>query len=422
MDASTPSRSQVEFGNDTWENGSWATNGNTGVWTQITDRRRTWSGVSASRRHRPSDEYGGHRPGDNLFGGITCGRRFKNRQARVALSSSCTIRYGISIISAAPLLIDMRGLNGKARSSLYLFRRSKGWLYTFDRVTGKPIWPMPENAGAAKSDIPDEKTSPTQPIPSMPPALFAQRMWPPSDIIDFTPELHAKALENLKKFRLGASPDPWLHAGHDHQGQKYLGSINIANTSGGVNWPGSGFDPETGIFYTQAGNSAVTVGSDTALEEFEKVRPETQAKMSPHGRNSVRWEAEGPENSAGLPTRRRPRGDPALAPGAFPARPPTRPRASTGSTGLDGLPIVKPPYGVLVAIDMNTGTMKFQVPHGDTPDNVRNHPLLKGMNIPKTGQSGSVGVLITKTWWSSRQILRSTATTGAATRRNAARV
>jgi quinoprotein glucose dehydrogenase len=167
---------------------------------------------------------------------------------------------------------------------------------------------------------------------------------------------------------------------------KLLGSINIGNTAGGTNWPGAGFDVETGIFYSQAGMTNVTAGHYSE-EEFAKVTPENKGNRTP------RWEA---EPNYGL-RRETPAAPPAGgAPPAAVNFPGGEGRRKL-SEGLEGLPIVKPPYGVLSAIDLkNPDKLLFQVPHGDTPDNIKNHPLLKGMNIPKTGQSGSVGVMITK--------------------------
>src|SRR5262249_45392459 len=222
-------------------------------------------------------------------------------------------------------------------------------------------------------------------------------------------ELHQQALDNLSKYRWEQSPfvPPALQPS---SGGKYLGAINIGNASGGVNWPGSGFDPETAIFYTQAGNSAVTSGGFGG-EEFEFIRVENQTKP-----RQPRWEAD-PEygrygtNQPGSAGEQAPppgrggagRGGAGRGRGAEPgaaaaAAAPGGGGGGRGSLtqGLNGLPIVKPPYGVMAAIDLNNGTLKWQVAHGDTPDAIRNNPELQGLNIPKTGQNGSVRVLCPK--------------------------
>jgi hypothetical protein len=126
----------------------------------------------------------------------------------------------------------------------------QSYLYVFDRITGQPIWPMPETA-VPQTDVPGEKTSPTQPIPSKPPA-YSRPFVGPDDVIDFTPQLHATALENLKKYRW--EPTPFIPG--TMGGKQWLGAINIGNTVGGINWPGASFDPETATFYGQANNSA----------------------------------------------------------------------------------------------------------------------------------------------------------------------
>jgi quinoprotein glucose dehydrogenase len=295
-------------------------------------------------------------------------------------------------MSSAPLLMDVT-IDGRPRKVVSVPSK-QGWLYVFDRITGQPIWPIEEKP-VPQSDIPGEKTSATQPFPTKPPA-YARTHIALADVIDFTPALRNQALENLKKFRWEQIP----YVPPVGPNSPLLGTINIGNTAGGTNWPGAGFDPETGIFYSQASMSSVTTAKYEE-EEFEQVRPENQAKN-----RRPRWEAEpnyglrggGPGRGAAEGGGR----------GAAPAAPAGRGAAAppqignpSGRTalvqGLDGLPIVKPPYGVLSAIDVNSGTLKFQVPHGDTPDNVRNHPMLREMNIPKTGQTGSVGVMITKT-------------------------
>ncbi len=257
-------------------------------------------------------------------------------------------------MSSAPLLIDTT-VDGTPRK-LVAVPTKQGWLYTFDRITGKPIWPIDEKP-VPQTTMQGERTAPTQPFPSKPPA-YSRTHVAESDLIDFTPELRKQALENLKHFRW--EQIPYVPPTGPESPDK-LGSINIANWNGGVNWPGSGFDPETGIFYTQAGNSAVTVGH-YSKEEFDKVNPEN-FKTTPR---QPRWEA---EPDYGLPRPRR-----RTAPEAFPG---AEGRRKLGE-GLNGLPLVKPPYGVMAAIDLKNGSLMFQVPHGDTPDAVREHPHAQG--------------------------------------------
>jgi len=240
---------------------------------------------------------------------------------------------------------------------------------------------------------------------TLPYTAFSRTYVSKDDVIDFTPQLRQQALDNLSKYRWEQSPfvPPALRP---ESGGKFLGSINIGNASGGVNWPGSGFDPETAIFYTQAGNSAVTAAGFGG-EEFEFIRVENQNKP-----RQPRWEADpeygrfGTNQPGAAPPQAPPGGRGGRGAGGRGAEPGAAAAAPGGgggggrgglNQGLDGLPIVKPPYGVISAIDLNNGTLKFQVPHGDTPDAIRNNPTLRGMNIPKTGQGGSVGILVTKT-------------------------
>ena len=373
-----------EFGFDTWKNESAGYTGNNGVWTQITADPE--AGIVYLPVETPTiDEYGGNRPGDNLFA-----------ESLVAVDLKTGVRkWHFQFVhhplwdhdmSSAPLLIDTT-IDGKPRK-IVAVPSKQGWLYCFDRITGVPIWPIEERP-VPQSTMKHEQTSPTQPFPTKP-APYARTHIADSDLIDFTPALKAQALKNLKLFSW--LPTPYVPPTGPES--KLLGGVNIGNTAGGTNWPGAGFDVETGIFYSQAGMTNVTVGHYDE-EEFHKVSPENKGNRTP------RWEAEPnyglrPERPAAAPA----------APGApaAPAAPPAginfpggQGRRALGE-GLDGLPIVKPPYGVLSAIDLkNPDKLLFQVPHGDTPDAVRNHPLLKGLNIPKTGQGGSVGVLITKT-------------------------
>jgi quinoprotein glucose dehydrogenase len=356
---------------ETWEDGSWHWTGNTGVWTQIT--ADPVAGIVYLAVESPTiDEYGGNRKGDNLFAESLVAVDLKTGKYKWHFQF---VHHPIwdHDMSSAPLLIDTT-IDGKPRKVVAVPSK-QGWLYCFDRITGVPIWPIEERP-VPQSTMAGEKTAKTQPFVTVPPP-YSRTHVSKDDLIDFTPELRQQALANLKHFRWEETP--YVPPTGPESPDK-LGAINIANWNGGVNWPGSGFDPETGIFYTQAGNSAVTVGHYDK-EEFDKVNPEnfkTRARLP-------RWEA---DPDYGLP---RPAG---ARPEAFPGM---EGRRKLGE-GLDGLPLVKPPYGVMAAIDLkNPRKLLFQVPHGDTPDAVRDHPRLKGMNLGKTGQNGSVGVLITKT-------------------------
>jgi len=395
-----------EPGNETWENGSWEWTGNVGVWTQITVDPE--AGLVYLPCESPTiDTYGGNRPGNNLYAETLVAVDLKTGKKKWHFQ---LVHHPIwdHDISSAPLLIDAT-INGRLRK-LVAQPTKQSFLYVFDRITGEPIWPMPEKP-VPQSDVPGEKTSPTQPIPTNPPP-YARTHVTEDDLIDFTPALRAQALENLKKFRW--EPTPYIPA--VRPSDKWLAAINVGNTVGGINWPGASFDPETATFYGQANNSSVT--TETISDNyFNIVNPEAQAKNripiweaepppSPEGRGRGfgRGGPAGPNTGAGGA-----RGGAAAAGAAGPGRgapaagePPAFAGGRGGrgglTQGLEGLPLVKPPYGVLTAIDLNTATIKFKVPHGDTPDAVRASLERLGIAYPeKTGQGGSVGLMVTKT-------------------------
>ena len=417
-----------EPGNDTWDKESWSWTGNNGVWTQITVDPE--AGLVYLPVESPTiDTYGGNRPGHNLFAETLVAVDLKTGARKWHFQ---LVHHPIwdHDISSAPLVVDAV-IDGRPRK-LVAQPTKQSFLYVFDRITGQPIWPMPETA-VPQSDVPGEKTSATQPIPTRPPP-YARTHVTVDDVIDFTPQLRATALENLKKFRW--EPTPFIPGVVPSATR--LGAINVGNTVGGINWPGASFDPETATFYGQANNSSVTT---TIISEqyLATVNPEAQAK----NRIPI-WEAEPPPNMSGergrggfgrggrgggrgLPAEAAASGgaaaqagaaagSPAGAPpegrgargaaagrganaeGAAPAAPPAGFGRGGLTQGLEGLPFVKPPYGVLTAIDLNSGTIKFKVPHGDTPDNVRAALERLGINYPeKTGQGGSVGLMVTKT-------------------------
>jgi quinoprotein glucose dehydrogenase len=367
-----------EFGNETWENGSWATNGNTGVWTQMTvdeDLGLVYLPVESPT----SDFYGGHRPGDNLFAeSLVCvDLKTGKRKWHYQIVHHPIWDYDLS---SAPILADIN-VGGKAIKAVALPSK-QAFLYVFDRVTGQPVWPIEERP-VPPSDVPGEKTSPTQPFPTKPPAYARNYLNVPDDLIDFTPEMRAQARDNIARYKVGPMFLPPVVG--DAKG--FLGAMGLGTASGGTNWPGAGYDPETHIVYAQANQSALfPVSLRTPPQGFSDI----QYVM---GRNDSEFRvSEGPGfgTAADAPQQRRP-----VAPAPAPA--PTAPAAPVGALTVQGLSIVKPPYAVISAINLDRGEMQWQVPYGETPDAVRNHPALKGKNIENTGQPGSVGLVVTKT-------------------------
>jgi quinoprotein glucose dehydrogenase len=364
-----------EFGNDSWENDSWAVNGNTGVWTQITADPE--AGLVYLPVESPtSDLYGGHRPGNNLFGESLVAVDLKTGVRKWHFQFVHHPIWDIDM-SSAPLLIDTT-VDGRPRK-LVAVPSKVSWLYVFDRISGAPIWPIEEKA-VPQSDVPGEKTARTQPHPTRPPAYARQYLDETKDLIDFTPEMRAQALQILKRYKNGPLYNPPIVGSNTG----LIGSINVGNAGGGTNWPGGSFDGETGIVYVQANNAGVS--------SFSLRKPPTGFSDITYvsGREGTEFrEALGPGfgTAADSPLAKQPQAPP----------PPPVPAAQVPPLNVEGLPLVKPPYGVLSAINLERGDLMWQVPHGDTPDNIRNHPKLQGMNIGKTGQPGSVGLMVTKT-------------------------
>jgi len=326
-----------EFGNDTWLNGSWATNGNTGVWTQMSVDEDL--GIAYLPVEEPTgDYYAGHRPGNGLFGETLVAVDLKTGQRKWHYQ---LVHHGMwdMDISSAPVLTDIT-VNGKMIKAVAQPTK-QGILYVFDRVTGKPVWPIEEKP-VAKGDVPGEWYSPTQPIPTKPQA-YARNGVGVDDLIDFTPDLRNQALQLSEQFKIGpAFTPPVVHT------DTLRGTLTLGTTAGGTNWPGGSYDPETHIFYVEACNACLMVMS------LFKPKPEASDMNYVEG------------------------------------------HVGQEELYVKGMPLIKPPYGTITAINLDTGEFVWQVPHGETPDVVRDNPALKGLTIPKTGQPFHAGTLVTK--------------------------
>jgi quinoprotein glucose dehydrogenase len=379
-----------EFGYDTWLNDSAEVNGNAGVWTEITadpDLGLVYLPVEDPT----SDQYGGHRPGNNLFAdSLVCvDLRTGQRKWHYQVVHHPMWDYDLS---SAPILADIT-VNGRAIKAVALPSK-EAFLYVFDRVTGQPVWPIEERP-VPKGDVPGEWYSPTQPFPSKPPA-YARQAITVDELIDFTPELRAKALELVKMYRMGPM---FLNPVVSTVGGP-LAALTIGTLGGGTNWPGGSYDPETHTAFLQAANAGVSpLGLVEPPAGFSDVRYLAGVAGRPFRLNEgpgFGSAADAPkvsEAQARLNAALKAKSSTQTAPTAAGAPP----AGGGGGVNVDGLPLVKPPYGVLSAINLDRGELVWQVPHGDTPDVVRNHPALKGLSIPKTGQQGSVGLMVTKT-------------------------
>jgi quinoprotein glucose dehydrogenase len=355
-----------EYGIETWEKDSWSYTGNTGVWGQVSADEEL--GLVYLPVELPTGDYfGGDRPGNGLFGesivavDLQTGKRKWHYQL---------VHHGLwdMDIPCAPMLVDMT-INGKTVKAVAQPTK-QAFLYVFNRETGEPIWPMEERP-VPKGDVPGEWYSPTQPFPAKPPAFDNQGISSDS-LINFTPELHAEAEKLVSQYRIGPlfTPPSVSTLGGP------LASITSPGSLGGANWPGGSYDPDTHTLYVYSQSGIAALGlvpsPDAKLSDMEYVQG----------------------TSGSTPRPGRPMGAAPAAP-----RPGAGPIEGEGGDPLNvrGLPLLKPPYGRITAINLDKGEFAWQIAHGETPDNVRNHPALKGVTIPRTGRAGLVGTLTTKT-------------------------
>lgn len=327
-----------EYGVETWEDGSWRTAGHTNVWAPFSldaERGLLYLPVSTPT----NDWYGGERKGDNLFAeSVVCldartGKRKWHYQV---------VHHGLwDYDPPAPPVLGTIRVNGK-RIDAVAVPTKMGYLFVFDRVTGKPVWPIEERP-APQSDVPGERTSPTQPVPTKP-APFSMQGFSEGDVVDFTPEIRQAALDVLRRYRFGPMYTP----------PSVQGTIVMPGSIGGTGWGGGAFDPVTGLIYMKTTNGPV-------MYRIYKMDTRTDTIDFSYTADLV-------NSSVSVPV--------------------------PGSSVT--LPLNKPPYGTMVAIDLNTGAHRWQVPFGDTPE-IRELPALKGVALPPLlGVSGAPGPIVTR--------------------------
>ncbi|HEY1241718.1 MAG TPA: PQQ-binding-like beta-propeller repeat protein [Bryobacteraceae bacterium] len=327
-----------DFGNDTWEGDSWKYTGNAGAWAPLSaDEELGYVYVPVEMP--TGDFYGGHRHGDGLFGeSLVCldartGKRVWHFQL---------VHHGVWDWDppTAPTLLDIT-VNGKPIKAVAQITK-QAWVYVFDRVTGTPVWPIEERP-VPQSKAPGEQTSPTQPFPTRP-AAFDRQGFTVDDVIDLTPEIKAQALKIVSQYALGPMFTPPSVA--DADGKR--GAITLPSPTGGANWQGGAADPETGMLYV----ASITYAAPVSL-----ARAPSRTDMDYSGRYS-------PNSAAEL--------------------------------GPQGLPLVKPPWGRITAIDLNTGDHVWMVPNGNAPEYIRKHPALQGVDLSKAGNPEHSPILVTK--------------------------
>ncbi len=350
-----------EAGHETWEKDSWQYTGNTGAWAPLSGDEDLGY-VYIPVEMPTGDFYGGTRLGDNLFSdSLVCldartGKRIWHFQ---------TVHHDVWDwdLSSPPILADITVDGKKIKAVAQVTKQA--FTFVFDRVTGRPVWPIEERL-VPQSSVPGEKTSPTQPFPSKP-APFDRQGITTDDLIDFTPQLRAEAMKIADQYQLGPLFLPPIV--RDTGGK--LGSLILPNHTGGANWPGGALDPETGILYV----SSVTNPDSLALVAADPKRSDMGyvATMGPRAAGKpVDFQGGMPRFSGGEGS--------------------TRP-----NIGPQGLPLVKPPWGRITAINLNSGDHVWMIANGDAPDSVKNHPAMKGIDLKNAGKPERSPLLVTKT-------------------------
>ena len=342
-------QSNDDFGADTWEDESWRYTGHANVWglMSLDDER----GLLYVPTSTPSGDYwGGRRLGANLFAeSLVClDARTGERQWHFQAVHHGVWDYDFnSAPNLVTITVDGREIDAVAEVS------KQGFTYVFDRVTGEPVWPIEERPVNTETDVPGEVLYPTQPFPTKPPPFSGQGV-SLDDANDLTPEIHALAVEEMQQFRLGPLFTP----------PSLQGTLMRPGAQGGADWGGAAFDPQSGLLY-------VRTNEDTTPNQVCK-----NAGADPQV--DVEYSNNCPRGSYAIMFRNRP--------GA----------AEVARSRLGPIPLIKPPYAYLVAIDLNAGEIAWKVPFGAGRQALRNHPLLRGIELPeRLGTPGNPGPLVT---------------------------
>jgi quinoprotein glucose dehydrogenase len=372
-----------EFGNETWGNDSWKYTGNTGAWVPLSaDEELGYVYIPVEMP--TGDFYGGNRPGDNLFSdSLVCldartGKRIWHYQL---------VHHDVwdMDVAAPPVLVDVT-VNGRKIKAVAQVTK-EAFTYVFDRVTGAPVWPIVERP-VPQSDVPGEKTSPTQPFPTKP-AAFDRQGISIDDLIDFTPELRAEAIKIASRYKLGPLFTPPIVTDTDGK----LATMMLPSHMGGANWPGAAVDPETGVLYVPS----VTQQDMLALTKADPKRSD-MGYVGGGGRagRGGRGGAPGAPGAAGAAAAPEARGGRGEGGGPFVSEGGPGRGAPRTNMGPEGLPLVKPPWGRITAIDLNTGDHVWMIPNGHPPDYVVNHPLMKGIDLSQAGRPSRALLMVTK--------------------------
>ena len=337
-----------EYGHETWENDAWQWTGDVSSWAPLTADPEN-NIVYVPTNPPTIDYYGGFRPGDGLFGTSVIALDTETGDRRWHFQ---TVKHDVWNYDnpAAPIQLDLN-LPGRGKVPAVAQVTKQGFVYTFDRMTGEPIWPM-ENRPVPASSVPGEKLATTQPFPTKPPPFEMQGI-SEQDLVDYTPELHREALEVMSSYKMGPLFNPPIH---DENTEGLISAAMCPGDGGGANiYAPPAADPTTGFLYVPSANNC----------SWQRVIPgeEADARIDkPTGTTFAAY-----ANGAG-------------------GRPPRMP---------SGLPYVKPPYSTVTAYNMNTGEIAFRIPAGETPDRVRNNPALKGIDVGDTGSGRAPSMVAT---------------------------